>query len=205
MAIGLELARAPGWLVIGAYAACYLAGGLQPARDGLAALRERRIDVDVLMVVAALAAAAIGQWRDGALLIVIFAVSGALEELATRRAQRSLRDLVALTPETAERLDADGTAATVVRAAGQPSVHAPDPPRRTPARSPSALSTLVFISDSVPAWRGTWCCSAEGSRARTALLRTRGLRCCASSCGGRPAASWCRRTAWGPAPRAGCW
>jgi len=111
--LGLELGGAPGWAVIAAYAACYLAGGLSPARDGLGALRERRLDVDVLMVVAALAAAAIGQWRDGALLIVIFATSGALEELATRRTERSLRDLVTLTPETAERLDAAGVPATV--------------------------------------------------------------------------------------------
>ena len=60
-----------------------MTGGWEPALAGLRALRERTLDVDLLMIVAALAAAAIGQVFDGALLIVIFATSGALEAVAT--------------------------------------------------------------------------------------------------------------------------
>ncbi|SFW87025.1 ATPase, P-type (transporting), HAD superfamily, subfamily IC/heavy metal translocating P-type ATPase [Amycolatopsis australiensis] len=59
------------------------------------------------MVAAAIGAAAIGQVLDGALLIVIFATSGALEALATARTEDSVRGLLDLAPETATRITAD--------------------------------------------------------------------------------------------------
>jgi cation transport ATPase len=90
------------------YLACYGTGGWEPALSGLRALREKTLDVDVLMIVAALVAAAIGQVFDGALLIVIFATSGALEAFATRRTADSVRALLNLAPERATRLGADG-------------------------------------------------------------------------------------------------
>jgi cation-transporting P-type ATPase J len=93
------------WLL---FAACYVAGGWEPSVAGLQALRERTLDVDLLMVVAALGAAAIGQAVDGGLLIVIFATSGALEAVATKRTQDSVRSLLTLAPERATRLRADG-------------------------------------------------------------------------------------------------
>ncbi|ETK36723.1 hypothetical protein MPTA5024_07570 [Microbispora sp. ATCC PTA-5024] len=56
------------------------------------------------MVAAAVGAAAIGQVFDGALLIVIFATSGALEALAAKRTEDSVRDLLDLAPDHATRL-----------------------------------------------------------------------------------------------------
>ena len=98
-----------------AFAGCYVAGGREPGLAGLKALRERTLDVDLLMVVAALVAAGIGQVLDGALLIVIFSTSGALEAVSTRRTRDAVSSLLNLTPETASRLTADGE--TVVDAA----------------------------------------------------------------------------------------
>lgn len=97
------------------YLACYLTGGWEPALAGVRALRERTLDVDLLMVVAAIGAAAIGQVTDGALLIVIFATSGALEAFATARTEDSVRGLLDLAPDTATRID--GGVETIVRAA----------------------------------------------------------------------------------------
>ncbi|GAA4557009.1 heavy metal translocating P-type ATPase [Planotetraspora kaengkrachanensis] len=97
------------WVWWALYAACYAAGGWEPTLSGLRALTERRLDVDLLMVAAALGAAAIGQITDGALLIVIFATSGALESYATQRTQDSVRGLLDLTPDTATVLRGDGT------------------------------------------------------------------------------------------------
>lgn len=108
-AFPLDLAGAPGWAWGPLYALCYAAGGWEPGWAGLQALREKSLDVDLLMVVAALGAAAIGQYLDGGLLIVIFAVSGALEALATRRTADSVRGLLDLAPAKAVRLRADGT------------------------------------------------------------------------------------------------
>ena len=99
-------APAPVWWTF--YLAAYVCGGWEPALSGLQALREKTLDVDILMIVAALVAAAIGQVFDGALLIVIFSTSGALEAFVTRRTEDSVSALLSLAPERATRLTADG-------------------------------------------------------------------------------------------------
>ncbi|MFF1867833.1 heavy metal translocating P-type ATPase [Kitasatospora herbaricolor] len=112
-ALAVQLPGGPAWAYGPLYALAYLSGGWEPARDALRLLRERTLDVDLLMVVAALGAAAVGQVLDGALLIVIFATSGALEALATARTADSVRGLLDLAPATACRLAADGREETV--------------------------------------------------------------------------------------------
>ncbi|MBL1287902.1 heavy metal translocating P-type ATPase [Streptomyces sp. For3] len=113
LALPLDLTGAPGWTWGPLYALVYAAGGWEPALSGLRELREKVLDVDLLMIVAALGAASIGQVRDGALLIVIFAASGALEALATARTQDAVRGLLDLAPTTASRIAADGGEASV--------------------------------------------------------------------------------------------
>ena len=89
--------------------AAYVIGGYESTREGLTTLwRERELDVDLLMIVAALGAASLGLWRreyyliiDGAILILIFAISGALESLAMERTERNIQSLMAVTPDTA--------------------------------------------------------------------------------------------------------
>jgi heavy metal translocating P-type ATPase len=104
-----QLAGAPPMVWWAFYLACYVTGGWEPALAGLQALREKTLDVDLLMIVAALVAASIGQVFEGALLIVIFATSGALEAVVTRRTADSVRALLDLAPERATRLRPDGT------------------------------------------------------------------------------------------------
>lgn len=90
-------------------ACCLCCGGFSSARDGLTTLfKEKELDVDLLMIVAALGAAVLGLWRreyylivDGAILILIFAISGALEGYAMQRTERSIRSLMSLTSDTA--------------------------------------------------------------------------------------------------------
>ncbi|MFA3872677.1 heavy metal translocating P-type ATPase [Streptomyces sp. MMCC 100] len=112
LALPLDLGGAPAWTYGPLYVVAYAAGGWEPALEGLRALREKTLDVDLLMIVAALGAAAIGQILDGALLIVIFATSGALEALATARTADSVRGLLDLAPTTATRVR-DGGEETV--------------------------------------------------------------------------------------------
>jgi Cd2+/Zn2+-exporting ATPase len=89
--------------------AAYLIGGYQSTKEGLTTLwQEKELDVDLLMIVAALGAASLGLWRqeyyliiDGAVLILIFAISGALESFAMQRTERNIRSLMAVTPDTA--------------------------------------------------------------------------------------------------------
>ncbi len=89
--------------------AAYVIGGYESAREGLTTLlKEKQLDVDLLMIVAALGAAGLGLWRqeyylivDGAVLILIFAISGALEGYAMQRTERDIRSLMSVTPDTA--------------------------------------------------------------------------------------------------------
>ncbi|RGD56935.1 heavy metal translocating P-type ATPase [Kitasatospora xanthocidica] len=113
VALPLQLTGAPAWTWGPLYALAYATGGWEPGWAGLQALREKTLDVDLLMIVAALGAAAVGQVMDGALLIVIFATSGALEALATARTADSVRGLLDLAPATATRLLPDGGEETV--------------------------------------------------------------------------------------------
>ncbi len=106
--LAAHFAGGPSWLSWTLFLACYVTGGWEPGWAGLRALRGKTLDVDLLMVVAAIGAAAIGQVLDGGLLIVIFATSGALEAVATQRTADSVRGLLDLAPDTATRLTATG-------------------------------------------------------------------------------------------------
>jgi Cd2+/Zn2+-exporting ATPase len=100
-----------GWLGLALLIlpAAYVIGGYESAREGLTTLfQEKELDVDLLMIVAAIGAAGLGFWRreyyliiDGAILILIFAISGALEGYAMRRTERSIKSLMSLTQDTA--------------------------------------------------------------------------------------------------------
>ncbi len=100
-----------GWIGAALFilTAAYVIGGFESAREGLTTLfKEKELDVDLLMIVAALGAAGLGLWRreyymivDGAVLILIFAISGALEGYAMQRTERSIQGLMSLTTDTA--------------------------------------------------------------------------------------------------------
>lgn len=97
------------WLSVVLYIAAYAAGGYMKAREGLVTLvKERDLDVNLLMIAAALGAASIGYWNEGAMLIFIFALSGALESFASERSRKDISALIAMKPETALRIDGEG-------------------------------------------------------------------------------------------------
>jgi Zn2+/Cd2+-exporting ATPase len=121
-AIACALLLLSGWLAwqgnltaIGAtlVALAYLIGGYSSALEGWTTLwQEKELDVDLLMIVAALGAAGLGVWKrdyslaiDGAVLILIFAISGALENYAMQRTARSVESLMSLTPDNARLID----------------------------------------------------------------------------------------------------
>jgi cation-transporting P-type ATPase J len=110
--LAARLASGPAGLWWAFFLACYAAGGWDPGLAGLRALRGRVLDVDLLMVAAAIAAAAVGQVLDGGLLIVIFATSGALEAVAAHRTAQAVRGLLGLAPDRAVRVT-DGREETV--------------------------------------------------------------------------------------------
>lgn len=92
------------------YALAFLAGGVPAARKAIETLQtERKLDVDLLMVVAALGAASVGQAGDGAILLFLFSLSNTLQDWAMGRTKHAIEALMALSPEGATVIEADGT------------------------------------------------------------------------------------------------
>lgn len=86
---------------IALFLGAYFFGGIDISRHALHALRERHFDTDLLMVTAALGAALIGNFFEGALLLFLFSLGHALEERALDRARAAVRALADLAPKTA--------------------------------------------------------------------------------------------------------
>jgi Cd2+/Zn2+-exporting ATPase len=84
------------------YLAAYLAGGAIPTAGAISTLVHRQLGVDLLMIFAALGAAAIDDWGEGAALLFLFSLSGTLEAYAMYRTHRSIEALVQLRPRDAE-------------------------------------------------------------------------------------------------------
>jgi Cd2+/Zn2+-exporting ATPase len=103
------------WLVLALYGGAYLAGGGVAALNGLRTLRQAKIDVDFLMVAAAVGAAIIGEWVEGATLLFLFSLSNALQQYALDRTRQAIRALMDLRPASARVLrPAPGGGAPVV-------------------------------------------------------------------------------------------
>lgn len=102
--VASQLLHAPGWLVLTALALAYLAGGVPAGYRALGELRRRNLDIDLLMVLAALAAAAVGEVRDGAILLFLFSLASTLEAYAMGNTKRAVVSLMKLRPDTANLL-----------------------------------------------------------------------------------------------------
>lgn len=90
------------WLPWGLYVAAYLCGGYFTVREAIENIRAGRFEIDFLMLVAALGAAALGEWAEGALLLFLFSLGHALEHYAMGRAKRAIEALAELAPQTAQ-------------------------------------------------------------------------------------------------------
>jgi len=109
------LATLAGWLLSMAglanwplYMVALLAGGAPAAWQAGGALLRGRVNVDLLMVVAALGAVSIGAWAEGALLLMLFALGGLLEEISLARTENAVASLMSLRPDVVHRVSDDG-------------------------------------------------------------------------------------------------
>ncbi len=94
-------AEAPRALSLGLLLGAYAAGGFYTLRDAWQSVRSRSFDIDILMIVAAAGAAALGAWEEGALLLFLFSLGHALEHMAMDRARKAIEALAELAPKTA--------------------------------------------------------------------------------------------------------
>lgn len=96
-----HLTSTPHAIVLALYIGAYVTGGTLAGRQALVDLWHKQVNVDLLMVTAALGAAAVNAWGEGAVLLGLFSTSNALEHAALERTRRAVRSLMDLSPETA--------------------------------------------------------------------------------------------------------
>ncbi|MBT8037190.1 MAG: heavy metal translocating P-type ATPase [Verrucomicrobiae bacterium] len=96
-------------LALGIYLIAYMTGGWDAALDTLEKLRKLRLDIHFLMIAVAVGAAFIGAWWEGAALLFLFSLSGALEAMAMARTEREIRSLFHDAPKKALTIFNDGS------------------------------------------------------------------------------------------------
>jgi Cd2+/Zn2+-exporting ATPase len=96
------------WLRMALIIPAFFLTGYETAKDTLKTLWALQFDIDVLMFAAAIGASALGYYEEGGLLLFLFALGGAGEEMAMDRARRAIQALAKLAPDTATVRDSQG-------------------------------------------------------------------------------------------------
>lgn len=87
------------------YISAYVIGGLAKAKEGIEdTIKNKDLNVELLMIIAAIGAASIGHWWEGAVLIFIFSLSGALETYTMNKSHKEISALMDMQPDTALRI-----------------------------------------------------------------------------------------------------
>ncbi len=89
------------WVPWAFYIGAYFFGGFFTIREAVQNVRVRRFEIDSLMLVAAIGAASLGEWAEGALLLFLFSLGHAMEHYAMGRAKKAIEALADLAPQTA--------------------------------------------------------------------------------------------------------
>lgn len=96
-------------VAIPVFIAAFLIGGYYSAKNGIEELiHDKHLNVDVLMILAAVGASIIGYWMEGALLIFIFSLAEAMESMANEKSRNAISELMNLTPDEARRYNENG-------------------------------------------------------------------------------------------------
>tara|TARA_R110002167_G_scaffold290377_1_gene495357 strand:+ start:1392 stop:3374 length:1983 start_codon:yes stop_codon:yes gene_type:complete len=91
----------PQWLPLTLFIIAFALGGYFTTLEAFDTIRKRRLEIDSLMIVAAVGAASLGKWEEGALLLFLFSLGHALEKYAMNKARKSIAALSDLAPPTA--------------------------------------------------------------------------------------------------------
>lgn len=92
------------------YIIAFLIGGYAKAKEGIEeTIKNKELNVEMLMVFAAIGSGIIGYWAEGAILIFIFAISGALETYTLNKSHKEISSLMELQPEEAWLVLEDGS------------------------------------------------------------------------------------------------
>ena len=93
----------PSWVSLSPYIGAYFFGGFYTTKEAVETVFKGGFEIDFLMLVAAIGAAILGAWSEGALLLFLFSMGHALEHYAMNKARKSIAALAKLAPKTALR------------------------------------------------------------------------------------------------------
>ncbi|MBF4502190.1 cadmium-translocating P-type ATPase [Savagea sp. SN6] len=92
------------------YIIAFIIGGFAKAKEGIEeTIANKELNVEMLMVFAAIGSGLIGYWAEGAILIFIFAISGAMETFTLNKSHQEISALMEMQPEEAWLIQEDGT------------------------------------------------------------------------------------------------
>ncbi|MEP0712768.1 MAG: heavy metal translocating P-type ATPase [Algoriphagus sp.] len=91
----------PQWVSLAMYIGAYFFGGFYTAKEAIETILKGGFEIDFLMLVAAIGAAILGEWAEGALLLFLFSLGHSLEHYAMGKAHKSIESLATLAPKTA--------------------------------------------------------------------------------------------------------
>ena len=164
--VGLSLAGMVGGLLAGwldapsaatwtSYGVSYVFGGWYGLKAGLETLREGAVDIDLLMILAAMGALAIGAPFEGAMLLFLFSLSNVLQHYAIGRSRRAIEALMTLRPETARVRRGDDTEMVPIDEVTPGDVFVVRPGDRIPldgvvASGESTIDQSALTGESVP-------------------------------------------------------
>ena len=101
------------WVGLAVAAAAIALAGFSTFSKGLTALRHGRLNINALMSVAVAGAFVIGQWPEAAMVMALYAIAELIEARSVDRARNAISGLLALSPDTADLRQPDGTWKTV--------------------------------------------------------------------------------------------
>ncbi len=147
----------PQPVAIGIFAVSYVFGGFDLVRHSVGAIRRGKfaLDIDLLMLLAAIGAAALGEWAEGAFLIFLFSLAHALEHYALGRARKAIEALAELAPPMARVLRDGREIETPVADVGLGEVVVVRPAERIPTDGKvrsgrSSVNQAPITGESVP-------------------------------------------------------
>lgn len=93
------------WIIVAIWAGAFIIGGYYKALEGVhKTITNKALNVEILMIIAALAAFLTRDYREGVILIIIFAASGVMETYANTKSEKALTSLLELSPKVAIKL-----------------------------------------------------------------------------------------------------
>lgn len=151
----LSFANVNPWASWSLFLAAYFFGGFFTFREAIENIRAGRFEIDFLMLVAAIGAATLGEWFEGALLLFLFSLGHSLEHYAMGRAKRAIEALAELAPQTALVRREGGTQELPVEQLQVGDVVIVKPNERIPAdgfvvKGQSSVNQAPITGESVP-------------------------------------------------------